>query len=338
MKTLNTILFGAALAVGGLCSCEHKDLCYHHPHSAAARIDVDWTDFAPFETPTGMSVMVYPEDGDEPMTLLSNDITHVDVPLYEGHYRVLAYNQSPSEFGMCSFENMENFESAMVKATTYESRWYETRTGMTRVADEPEWLGCDSREEVYVPDSILSDGQTHVVATLRPQDIVYNVRVNIKAEGSTYVRSVRASLTGLAEGYMLGLLTPTSTTVTQLMESWKRTRVTRTRGEGDSQEEAIVDSTLSATIKSFGLPTAHKAQAADNVLTVTILLVDGKTKLSHDFLVGDLFKLSDTEPMTYTIDIAWPERIPYVRAENSSFFDVTVDDWGEESNIDLITK
>ena len=45
-------------------SCEHKDLCYLHPHQTMLRILVDWSKFN-VEQPTGMSVYVFPKgDGD----------------------------------------------------------------------------------------------------------------------------------------------------------------------------------------------------------------------------------------------------------------------------------
>ena len=25
-----------------LCSCNHKELCYHHPHTASVKVEFDW--------------------------------------------------------------------------------------------------------------------------------------------------------------------------------------------------------------------------------------------------------------------------------------------------------
>ena len=38
-----------------LFSCEHKDLCYHHPHVAVVKLEFDWKN-APQANPEGMCV------------------------------------------------------------------------------------------------------------------------------------------------------------------------------------------------------------------------------------------------------------------------------------------
>lgn len=47
-------------------ACNHKELCYHHPHTSRVRIDVDWSEFDR-EQPTGMMVSVYPAEGGTPI-------------------------------------------------------------------------------------------------------------------------------------------------------------------------------------------------------------------------------------------------------------------------------
>ena len=44
-----------------LSSCEHKDLCYHHPHQVRLRVVFDWMD-APDAAPDGMTIYFYPTD------------------------------------------------------------------------------------------------------------------------------------------------------------------------------------------------------------------------------------------------------------------------------------
>ena len=47
-------------------SCEHKDLCYHHPHMAKIYVEFNWQN-APDANPLGMCVFFYPEDGGDPV-------------------------------------------------------------------------------------------------------------------------------------------------------------------------------------------------------------------------------------------------------------------------------
>lgn len=46
----------------GLTACEHKDLCYDHPHFATVRVIFDWTKISNHDKPEGMRVVFYPTD------------------------------------------------------------------------------------------------------------------------------------------------------------------------------------------------------------------------------------------------------------------------------------
>ena len=88
-----------------LASCNHKELCYHHPHTAKVRVDVDWSRFVE-EEPTGMTVMVYPADGSQPYTTLTHTLHQAYFHLPEGVYHSLVFNQSVSEFGSLEFRRI----------------------------------------------------------------------------------------------------------------------------------------------------------------------------------------------------------------------------------------
>ena len=72
MKRFSLYLLAALATV--LCSCEHKELCYHHPHEARIRVVFDWRD-APEANPRGMCVLFYPETGGAPGTVVGLSIT-----------------------------------------------------------------------------------------------------------------------------------------------------------------------------------------------------------------------------------------------------------------------
>lgn len=68
MKKIIRSLMLAAVAMLTLSGCEHKELCYHHPHGANVRIQFDWRD-APDASVEGMAVFFYPlayVDPDDP--------------------------------------------------------------------------------------------------------------------------------------------------------------------------------------------------------------------------------------------------------------------------------
>ena len=89
MKYIVSSLLVAVVAIG-FASCEHKDLCYHHPHTVKIIVNFDWA-FAPDADPTGMCLYFYPQDGGKPRRFdLSK--TGGEISINVGKYNVIAYN------------------------------------------------------------------------------------------------------------------------------------------------------------------------------------------------------------------------------------------------------
>lgn len=57
------LLICLAIAWVLLSACEHKELCYDHPHFTTVRVDFDWSRIDQEEMPEGMRVVFYPTDG-----------------------------------------------------------------------------------------------------------------------------------------------------------------------------------------------------------------------------------------------------------------------------------
>lgn len=117
--------------------CEHKELCYHHPHDHNVEFNVDWSLFGK-EVPTGMTVMIFNEDGKSAHNVLSNDIARTTTYLGEGIYNSVVFNQSENEFGTVSFHGLGHMETAEVRVLKYKSEWYATK------ADAGEGTGDDA--------------------------------------------------------------------------------------------------------------------------------------------------------------------------------------------------
>ena len=324
-------------------SCEHKDLCYHHPHQARVRINTDWSKFKE-ETPTGMTVMVYAQDGDQEIvaTQHTNTTTHALMYLPDGLYSTIVYNQSHTEFGSLSFRGLSNYNTAEVYANPATTRWY-TRTDGTRVVTEPEWLGTDKLEDMLVTPEMVNDTWMELensnsrnitrngflIGTLVPENIIYTIYVKVHIKGIHNLRSARASMDGLAEGYFLGRGLTSSEKVVQLMEEWAITqdKVDPTQGYIESK------------ITCFGLPHGHASLPEDNLFELQTLLVDNKTILKFPFHVGDRFKkdISEEVQLTLYLDLVLDETLPDVEPADGSSggFSAEVDDWGPEENIDI---
>lgn len=339
---------GQWIAFAGLfllfAACEHKELCYHHPHTAKVRMDVDWSEFTK-ETPTGMSVMIYPFDVEEApnkvVSQQSNTISHVYVDLHAGNYNSIVYNQSPSEYGTILFRGMEQYETAEVYSNKTVSRWYRSRSDEEKVATNPEWFATDIEENVQVTSDMVSITGEHllinqsrtqsdfVVASFIPQNIIYTIFVKIHLKGIHNLRSARASLNGLAEGYLFAAQKPTNNIVTQLIENWSLT----------VDETDPTQGYITAEMTCFGLPSSHRQTADENEMELFLLLVDNKTTVKCPFKVGDKFTQSeeDKKELYLRLELYWDEPLPDVKPEggSSSGFDAVVEEWGEEEDIDI---
>lgn len=341
MRVLSYILIALFLL-----SCEHKELCYHHPHTANVRIDSDWSLFEEEEVPTGMTVMIYPQDGGSPVRHSTNTIDHAIVSLPAGMYNTIVYNQSENEFTTISFEGMDSFSTAKVAANTATSRWYESRAGAERLVMQTEPFGTDCYTDAIVTqemvestgEDILASSQQKkrinnepVIATHIPEGISYQISVKIHIKGIYNLRSVRASLKGVAGSYSLSEAAPTNEKATLLLEKWSMTH-----DEADPTKGYIT-----AEITSLGLPKGHSATASENLFTASILLVDNKTIIDMPFEVGDKWQKEYDEqgnPKHKLYLELWADTtLPDVKPADSGDggFDATVEDWGDEENVDL---
>ena len=321
-----------------LVSCNHHELCYSHPHTAKVRVNVDWSEFVE-EDPTGMTVMVYPADGGKPYTVLTHTLDGASFNLFEGVYHTLAFNQSVSEFGSLEFRQMEKYDKAEVVSATQDSRWYEGRADGGRVVTQPEWIGSHREEGAMVTRQMVQamrqegkyrsgEGAEYVLSNLVPQNMVYTVHARVYVEGIYNLRSARAALDGMAEGYRFAMAQPSHVSATYLMEEWEMTvdKSDPTRGYIDTY------------LYCFGLPDGHQGTADENLFTLSVLLVDNKTVLNFPFMVGDKFEQGDTSVrLSLNLELELAEPLPDVKPEggSGSGFDATVEDWGEEIEHDI---
>ena len=327
-------------------SCEHKELCFHHDHVnyCRLRINADWVDFLPLETPTGMTVSLYPEDGSKPITVLTNNIDYAIVNLPVGLYDLLVFNQSETEFGTMTFCDMDNFLKSGVRGVETPTRWYKSRLPEETVIAQPEWIGTDVQTSLKVTPEMVEitksniehnptsrvEGDT-ILTTAYPQNIISTLKVTVHINGIYNLRAARAAITGMADGFMLGRNCPSAEHATQLLEEWNIT----------IDEKDPTKGNITGTITTFGLPDGHSTKDAENELQLSLLLVDNKTIVDCGFLVGNLFEYKDnTQAHVRTalcLNLYLDKTLPDVEPEGggSGGFDATVDDWGDEENIDI---
>ena len=333
-------------------SCENKELCYNHPHHTPVRVDVDWSMFEPYEKPTGMTVSFFSKTSSNTFTRHTNTTTHAIVELPVDSFLVLAFNQSPTEFGAFRFTDMDNKELAAARIVENISRWYVARGNNEVVALEPEWLGVGNCSNIEVTQKMLDDyiesilvgsvllgSKLEPITTVTPRNVIHTLSVDIHIEGYHNLRSARASLTGMSEGYLLTHGKRMNSTVTHLFEDWDATR------DHNDATKGLIHSDITC----FGLPDNHSKQPDDNRFILEALLVDNKTIVTFEFAVGDMFiqqeyvsKDNDQHlhlKLILTHDINGnPVVLPDVEPEggSSSGFDATVEGWGEDIEHNIV--
>lgn len=328
-----------AVALLSLTSCHYKDLYEDDlaDEKAVLKVPVDWSDFDKYK-PSGMTVMAFPTDDQEPTTALSNDLEFAELGLPVGDYHILVFNQSTDEFGSFHFEGMDSYSTACVRANDTRSSWYKGRATDEPTIDAPEWLAAGQLEPVRVTDEMVdASDSVFVTDTVYPRDVIYTIYVHIHVKGIYNIRSARASLDGMADGYRFATGKPTTTRTTQLLEHWTLTRDKDNPSEGE----------LSAKIQSFGLPDGHQNHPTENELRLSLLLVDDKTQKDFTFDVGDKFRRGDgensdtiqvsKEDMDLSLDMSIETALPDVKPTEGSSggFDATVEDWGDDIDINV---
>lgn len=211
-----------------LCSvfvgCNHKELCYHHPHTSRIRVAYDWSN-APEADPEGMCVYFYPEDGRAPIRVDFSGTDGGYVDLDNGRYTAITYNNDTEAV---QFGGIDKFATHF--AYTRTGGLFESVAGMAgydvpraddneRVVICPEMLWGARASQIIITDAGMQyvcpsagrvtersfDVGDDYVIIFTPEELVchysYEIR-NVSNLGS--VSRMSASLSGMSSGMLLG--------------------------------------------------------------------------------------------------------------------------------------
>lgn len=387
-QLLGTLL-AAVLVALSVPSCNYRDIDLVYYETSDVWVAVDWSEFTQ-EEPSGMSVYCYPMDNPEhgPYVFLTNNTAGVMATLPIGHYNIIVFNQSVDEFGSLHFSGMDDYDTATAVLEPFATKWM-VKSDNQEVCYEPEWLAIDTFEGLEVTleavkasaymrqmlkqmtkaDLTKADPATKASESiaLRPRNVVFTATATISVDGINNARSVRGSITGMAEGFRMSSGQRTMTSVTHALETWGMTHdkddynvgevfasfrtfglpgwVTKvSSGSTDVSYNPMLEAFFATKSGSSGTKAAEtetntKAadDPADNLLNVSFLLVDNKTTCDYSFPVGDMFEVNNLQlKLNLQIrnrDIALPEVEP--EGGSGGGFSATVDDWGEEQEIDV---
>ena len=183
-------------------SCEHKELCFDHPHGGEVQVVFDWAD-APNASPESMRLWLFPEDGNgspEMYEFAGHTGGRISIPA--GRYKAISLNSDTESILYRNTEAFETFEVYTPDGTMGgRSSMLSTRAG-ERIAVSPDRLYTAHLDEVTIRET--TDGQT---VTLCPQLSVCRYRISIKNVANlNYVApdGVSGAISGMAGGFLVG--------------------------------------------------------------------------------------------------------------------------------------
>lgn len=97
------------LLIEFLTSCEHKDLCYEHPHRQNVEVMFDWSE-APDANPATMSLYLYPENGGAPIRYEFTNKNGGTISADAGVYRAICVNSDKETHRINNKEQFNTFE------------------------------------------------------------------------------------------------------------------------------------------------------------------------------------------------------------------------------------
>lgn len=289
---MRRLIFIMTIALMSL-SCTRRPLTYTYMPTVEIVLNVDWSNMS--EVPTGMSVYCYPESGESPTIKQTNDIHSTTLSLGVGTYKILVFNQVPSEFSTITFSGFNNFETANVCASTTTSNWYTTLDDDEILAAEPAELAIATYQSVTVTEEAFEEvfglheqyDYSQEVApyqtiNVKPDVVVKLTRVTVELEGICNLGAARSTLYGMATGYDISTHMANESSVTNLLDQWTMM--------------CYVDDVNQGYIRTyftcFGLPemsneTREVDESWEGVLHLEMQSVDGLTVETRDYMLYD---------------------------------------------------
>jgi len=193
-------------------ACEHKPLCWHHPHTGMLKVDFAWWDAPEGEDLVkSMALYVYPKDGSERkridfvgtsggiIELMSGDYdflclnSDTETLLYEGTDSHKTFNVYTREAHPLS--GMEVRAGDFDLSESYENIKRAEGTEDERVSREAEDAYGHAVEDVYVH----GDPGVMQVVTLYPKNLTIHIHVVIEDVGCLEtVQKISGTISGLA--------------------------------------------------------------------------------------------------------------------------------------------
>ena len=331
----------AAVAFMAVFGCQRRPLENYYKPEAKIILKVDWSDFP--EKPTGMTVFLF-KDGEAGKAFTTTEVDQTELNISAGHYKLFVMNQSMTEFGGITFKDMNTYETAEAVISKVTSKWYAIMKGVIAsqegegdelhgVGAQPEDLGIAIADEFTITaEEVKNFEYEYAKWTIDVvcHNVVSRLHVKIYFHNIPTLHSVRTSMEGLADSYLLTKNTTSQKEVAQLMEKWD-IHVTSTDG---------VDGYVETTIHTFALPNGEKSVTGRNpqlnTFTVQALHRDLKTITEEAYTVGDKFKISFPGKIRMQMDLeVGPIYLPYSPGGDTGGFVTYIEDWDDVIDVPI---
>lgn len=310
MKKLNIVLM--LLLALTITSCNHKELCYLHPHEVTLKVVYDWAN-APEANPAGMCVFFYYEDSDvSPYRFDFKGTEGGEIALIPGRYKVLTYNNDTE-----TVQLGKTHDFGLHYAYTRDGNILEPIYG-NGLPVPPRSEGADDERVVITPDmmwgandvDIIVTGTESQTITLYPQELLchysYEVR-NVK--NLKHVSQMCGALSGMSPSMVLA---------TEELHTEPVTLPFGARQDGES--------TIRGEFYTFG---HHEDVDRPHKMSFYLVMDDGSkysyTKAENLDVTEQVHSAPDRKRVHLIIDgLDLPTPI-----ENGSGFKPDVDDWDD---------
>lgn len=305
MKRLWFILV-LILLLAGTTACEHKDLCYAHPHFATIQVVFDWDKISDRDKPEGMRVMFFPKNkkGDTwTFDFPGGKDGRIEIP--ENDYQVICFNYDA--------DGMVWVDEGDFTLFTADTKDAQSPDG-TQMSVTPPYLCGDHITDISLKD--IPKGTERVVP-LAPVSMVcrYTYEVN-GIRGLERVADLRASLSGMSGSLNMA-----------------EDRLPENLSESLLFGGTIAQSQIKGGFYTFG----HSTQdAQSNVFRLYLKNHSGKMHILEEDVTGQVHSVPVAGHLgDVHLVINLDYEVPSESGGDGAGFDVDVDNW-DDVNVDII--
>ncbi len=293
-------------------SCEHKELCYDHSHTINVDVSFDWAN-APDAAPKSMSLYLFSEDGTNPQRYEFVGREGGTIRVVPGVYHAICLN-SDTETICHRFTDLHHTYTLTTDPVSLLSGM--TAFGLFTRSEPPMAKGTEDESVISPSEMLWTHQMTYVELNGHGQKFVMSPEISytrihleiLNVENLRYTTAVSGTLSGLADGYMIG--------AGELSEGLATIPFPLSiAGNHDC---------LEADFYTFG----HCPETLNkHMLTVYTILQDG-TQWYHSFDVTDQMHESDDHIIRITLDkLPIPEPDPGTGGVGGGGFVPTIDEW-----------